>query len=714
MKKTLGFKLLLGFIIVLIIGLFFIFDLHGFVSLDQLKQRVDSLKSFYGEHKLWAMAMYMAAYIIMAALSLPGAVIMTLAGGAIFGLVYGTVLVSFASTTGATFAFLFSRYLFKDWVQLKFSAKFAAIDKRIEKEGGLYLFTLRLVPIFPFFVINLTMGLTSISIPLYYGVSQLGMLPATIVYVNAGTQLAKIESVKGILSAELLLSFALLGMLPFIAKWITTGLRQRKIYKDYPRPKSYDYNLAVVGAGSAGLVAAYIAAAVKAKVALIEADKMGGDCLNTGCVPSKSLIASARLLSHVKRAKEFGLKKGEITYDFSRVMERIQTIIKKVEPQDSIDRYAGLGVDCFTGRATILSPFEVKVHDQIFTTQNIIVATGATPLIPDLPGIETIKYLTSDNVWSLRELPKSLVVLGAGPIGCELAQAFSRMGSKVTLVQRGMQVMKKEDPDAAQIIQQQFVKEGIHVLLDHAVLSIEKKSKENELVCGHDGKEVRVPFDRILIAIGRKANTKGFGLEELGVKLKANQTIDANEYLQTNFPNIYCSGDVHGRFQFTHTAAHESFYAAVNALFGKVKRFVVDYSILPWATFTEPEVARVGINETEAGSKGIQYEMVKYEIADLDRAIADSEDYGFVKVLTVPGKDKILGVTIVGNHAADIIAEFVLAMKHGIGLNKIFGTIHIYPTMAEANKYAAGLWKKTHAPEKMLSWMKKYHAWQRK
>lgn len=688
MKKTLGFKLIIGFIIVLLMGLFFIFDLHGFISLDQLKQQVDSLKFFYGEHKLWTMAMYMAAYIIMAALSLPGAVIMTLAGGAIFGLIYGTILVSFASTTGVTFAFLFSRYMFKDWVQSKFSAKLAAINKGIEKEGGFYLFTLRLVPVFPFFVINLTMGLTPISTPLYYGVSQLGMLPATIVYVNAGTQLAKIESVKGMLSPELLLSFALLGVFPLIAKWITAGLRQRKIYKDCPRPKSYDYNLVVVGAGSAGLVAAYIAAAVKAKVALIEANKMGGDCLNTGCVPSKSLIASARLLSHVKRAREFGFEKGEIAYDFSRVMERIQTIIKKVEPHDSIKRHTGLGVNCFTGRATILSPFEVKVQDQIFTTQNIIVATGAKPLIPE-------------------------VILGAGPIGCELAQAFSRLGSKVTLVQRGMQVMKKEDPDAAQIVQQQFVKEGIHVLLDHAALSIEKKSSENALVCGHDGRKVRVPFDRILISVGKKANTKGFGLEELGVKLKANQTIDANEYLQTNFPNIYCSGDVHGRFQFTHTAAHESFYAAVNALFEKIKRFVVNYSIIPWATFTDPEMERVGINETEAGLKGIQYEMVKYGIDDLDRAIADSDDHGFVKVLTVPGKDKILGVTIVGNHAADIIAEFVLAMKHGIGLNKILGTIHIYPTMAEANKYTAGMWKKTHTPEKMLSWMKKYHAWQR-
>jgi len=639
---------------------------------------------------------------------------MTLAGGALFGLFYGVLLVSFASTIGATLAFLVSRYMFKDWVQHKFSSKLSAINKGIDKEGGFYLFTLRLVPIFPFFVINLVMGVTTIRTFVFYIVSQVGMLPGTIVFINAGTQLAKIETASQILSLNIILSFALLGIFPIIAKRFTAIVRQQKVFSKFSKPKVYDYNLVVIGAGSAGLVASYIAAAVKAKVALIEEHKMGGDCLNTGCVPSKALIASARLLSYTKRAKEFGFDRVDVNFNFATVMERIQSIIKKVEPHDSVERYTRLGVDCIQGRAKIISPFEVTVNDRILTTKNIIVATGAKPMVPDLPGLDQIKYLTSDNIWDIRILPKTFLVLGAGPIGCELAQGFSRLGSKVILVQRGSRIMKKEDPDAAQIVLDRFQAEGIQVLLNHSAKAIDVFGEEKQLVCDHDGKQIRIPFDEILIALGRTPNVKGFGLEELGIELNKSKHIETNEFLQTNFSNIYCSGDVHGRYLFTHTAAHESWYSAVNALFGRFKKFIVDYNTIPWATYTDPEVARVGINETEAKLAHIDYEMVKYGIDDLDRAIADSENHGFVKVLTVPGKDKILGVTIVGNHAADVISEFVLAMKHGIGLNKILGTIHIYPTMAEANKYAAGLWKKNHAPQKLLAWIKKYHAWMRK
>jgi len=714
MKKSPGFKIILLLVILCLIWLFFLFDLNLYFSLSNLKNELAAFNEYYGQHKVLTMVIYMVVYVLMAALSLPGAAIMTLAGGALFGLFYGVLLVSFASTIGATLAFLFSRYMFKDWVQNKFSSKLLAINKGIEKEGGFYLFTLRLVPIFPFFVINLVMGLTPIRVGVFYIVSQIGMFPGTIVFINAGTMLAKIESASGILSLNIILSFALLGIFPIIAKRLTSYIRQQKVFSKFSKPKSFDYNLVVIGAGAAGLVSSLIAAAVKAKVALIEEHKMGGDCLNTGCVPSKALIASAKLISYTKRAKEFGFESASIDFNFARVMERIQSIIKKIAPHDSVERFTGLGVDCIQGRAKIVSPFEVKVNDKVLTTKNIIVATGAKPMIPDLPGLDQINYLTSDNIWDIRTLPENLVVLGAGPIGCELAQGFSRLGSKVTLVQRGSQIMKREDLDAAQIILDRFESEGVKVLLNHSAKAIEILGEEKKLVCDHDGKQVRVAFDEILIALGRTPNVKGFGLEELGVDLVRNRHIETNEFLQTNFPNIYCSGDVHGRFQFTHTAAHEAWYASVNALFGRFKKFRVDYNTIPWATYTDPEVARVGLNEADAKLVGIDYEMVKYGIDDLDRAIADSEDHGFVKVLTVPGKDKILGVTIVGNHAADVIAEFVLAMKHGIGLNKILGTIHIYPTMAEANKYAAGLWKKNHAPEKLLAWIKKYHTWARK
>ena len=731
MNKKSGFKIVLLVFISGLIATFFLFDLGHYFSLANIKHELDTFNAYYGRHKTLTMAIYVAVYILVTALSLPGAAIMTLAGGALFGLFYGTILVSFASTLGATLAFLVSRYMFKDWVQHKFSSKLAAVNRGIEKEGGFYLFTLRLVPVFPFFVINLVMGITTIRTAVFYIASQLGMLPGTIVFINAGTQLSKIESAGDILSFNIILAFALLGVFPIIAKRLTTMINKQKVFSKFSKPEIYDYNLVVIGAGSAGLVASYIAAAVKAKVALIEEHKMGGDCLNTGCVPSKALIASARLLSYAKRAKEFGFDKVSVDFNFAAIMERIQSIIKKVAPHDSIERYTELGVECIQGRAKILSPFKVKVNDKILTTKNIIVATGAKPMVPDLPGLDQIPYLTSDNIWDIRTLPKNLLVLGAGPIGCELAQGFSRLGSKVTIVQRGSMIMKKEDPDAAQIVLDRFCAEGIEVLLNHSAKAIEvfkdekpdekpdeksdeKQGYKKQLVCDHKGKQIRIPFDEILIALGRTPNVKGFGLEELGIELTGSEHIETNEFLQTNFPNIYCSGDVHGRYLFTHTAAHESWYSAVNALFGRFKKFRVDYSTIPWATYTDPEVARVGINEAEAKLAHLDYEVVKYDIDGLDRAIADSENYGFVKVLTLPGKDKILGVTIVGNHAADVISEFVLAMKHGIGLNKILGTIHIYPTMAEANKYAAGLWKKNHAPEKLLAWIKRYHTWMRK
>lgn len=719
MKNNSWFKLVILALILISIGLFFAFDLDRLVTFASLKAQLGNLQEYYAEHRLLVMGVYFAAYIIVTGLSLPGAAVMSLAGGALFGLLYGVLLVSFASSIGATVAFLFSRYLLGNWVQQKFGEKLSVINRGIEKEGGFYLFSLRLVPIFPFFVINLVMGLTKIRTSVYYVVSQLGMLPATIVFINAGTQLAAIESVKGIISPGLLFSFALLGIFPLVAKAVISRIKIKKLYARFKEPEQFEYNLVVIGAGSAGLISSLIAAAVKAKVALIEAHKMGGDCLNTGCVPSKSLIASAKFAHLVNRSREFGFEEASARFEFKTVMERVHSIIKKIEPHDSVERFTQLGVDCIQGKAKVISPYEVLVNDTILTTRSIIIATGATPFIPDLPGFDPETVLTSDTLWNIRALPEKLVVMGAGPIGCEMAQAFARLGSKVILVQRDGQIMPREDSDAAQLVQEQFEKDGVKILLHHEARAIESSTDKDdglsrELVCYHNGKEVRVAFDQILVALGRRPNINGLGLEKIGVELDSRGVLENNDFLQTNFPNIYCAGDVHGGYQFTHTASHEAWYASVNALFGRFKKFRADYRVIPWATFTDPEVARVGLSEAEAKTKKVPFEVVKYGIDDLDRAIADSEAKGFVKVLTVPGKDKILGVTIVGYHASDLIAEFVLAMKNRIGLNKILGTIHIYPTMAEANKYAAGMWKKAHVPERLLGWVEKYHARLRK
>ncbi|MGW8312974.1 MAG: FAD-dependent oxidoreductase, partial [Desulfuromonadales bacterium] len=656
---------------------------------------------------------YFVIYVVVTALSLPGATVMTLAGGALLGFWTALVTVSFASTIGATLAFLASRFLLRDWVQAKFGDKLKAVNQGIRREGSFYLFTLRLVPLFPFFVINLVMGLTPMRTLVYYGVSQLGMLPGTAVYVNAGTQLGQIESAAGILSPGLLVSFVLLGIFPLLAKRIIEIFKRRRAFAAWPKPESFDYNLVVIGAGSGGLVAAYIAAAVKAKVALIEKDKMGGDCLNTGCVPSKALIRSARMISYATRAKEFGLQSVRVEFDFAEVMERVQRIIKAVEPHDSVTRYTELGVDCHIGTATITSPWSVEVNGKTLTTRNIILATGARPMIPPVEGLDQIEYLTSDNLWQLRENPGRLVVLGGGPIGSELTQAMARLGAQVTQIEMLPRILSREDPDVSEYMQQIFEAEGIRVLTGHTAREVLQKSGQKLLRCEAAGASIEIPFDQILIAVGRQPNVTGYGLEELGVVLSGRGTVAVDPLLRTNFPNIFAVGDVAGPYQFTHTASHMAWYAAVNALFGSVKSYRVDYSVIPWATFTDPEVARVGLSEEEAGAQDIPYEVTRYAIDDLDRAIADSEVQGWVKILTRPGTDKLLGVTIVGNHAGDLIHEYVLAMKHGLGLNKILGTIHIYPTMAEANKAAAGAWKKGHKPEKLLAWIEKFHAWKR-
>ncbi len=706
-------KVILLLAIVLLAYLFYAFDLQQYFTLSHLKSRQQAVENYYADNKALTMGGYMALYIAVTALSLPGATVMTLAGGALFGLWTGLLMVSFASTIGATLAFLVSRFLLRDYVQNKFGDKLKAVNESFRKDGPFYLFTLRLVPVFPFFVINLVMGLTPIRTVMFYIVSQVGMLPGTFVYVNAGTMLAKIESLKGILSVELLLSFALLGIFPLAAKKLVAFIKARRVLANYPRPQKFDYNLVVIGAGSAGLVTAYIAAAVKAKVALIEKHKMGGDCLNTGCVPSKALLRSAKMLSYARRSAEFGFKRGEIEFDFADVMERVQRIIKKIEPHDSVERYTELGVDCIQGAAMVTSPYTVEVNGKVITTRNIVVASGARPFVPPIAGLDKIDYLTSDNVWQLRKLPGRFVVLGGGPIGCELSQAFARIGAQVSQVEMAPRILLREDEEISELVKNKFEQEGVRVLTNHRAKEVRVDGDQKTLICDYNGEDVSVEFDEILVAVGRVANTKGFGLEELGVAIERNGTIETDEFLRTNYPNIFCAGDVAGPYQFTHTAAHQAWYASVNALFGRFKSFRADYRVIPWATYTDPEVARVGLNELEAKETNTDYEVTTYGIDDLDRAIADSEDHGLVKVLTKPGTDKILGVTIVGTHASDIIAEYILAMKNGLGLNKILGTIHIYPTLAEANKFAAGRWKKANAPQKLLSWVERYHGWMR-
>ncbi len=702
-------KLLLAAVFVILVLGFFALDLGRYLTLDYFKSQQAVIEAYFQAHPWRTTLLFFVFYVAVTGLSLPGAALMTLVAGAIFGVIWGTLVVSFASTLGATLAFLAARFLLRDWVQGKFGNYLKSVNEGMAKDGPFYLFTLRLIPVVPFFIINLVMGLTSIPARTFYWVSQIGMLAGTIVYVNAGTQIAGIESLRGILSPSLLFSFALLGLFPLLARKGVAFIKARRVLRRYKKPRRFDRNVVVIGAGSAGLVSAYIAATVKAKVTLIEKHRMGGDCLNTGCVPSKALLRSARVLSYIHRAQEFGFKSASVEFDFAQVMERVQRVIKTVEPHDSVERYTGLGVECIQGEAKITSPYTVQVDGRTLTTRAIVIAAGARPFVPPIPGLAEVGYLTSDTIWNLRELPPRLVVLGGGPIGCELAQAFTRFGSQVSMVEMLPRIMIREDPEISAMVARRFEAEGIRLLVEHKAKEFRHEDDRKVLICEHAEREVRLEFDQVLVAVGRVANTEGYGLEELGIPVTKTRTIEVNEYLQTRFPTIYAVGDVAGPYQFTHTAAHQAWFATVNALFGTFKKFKVDYSVIPWATFTEPEVARVGLNEQEAKEKGIPYEVASYHLAELDRAIADEEAYGVVKVLTVPGKDRILGVTVVGEQAGDVIAEFVTAMRHSLGLNKILGTIHIYPTLTEANKYAAGEWKRAHAPQWALRWLEWWH-----
>jgi len=715
-------KIIVVLIIVAAAVSFFAFDIDQLLTLENVKSSQADFEQMKAGSPVLVSLTFFSLYVLVAALSLPGAALMTLAAGAFFGLAWGLVLVSFASTIGATLAFLVSRYLMRESVQNRFGDRLAAINDGVEKEGAFYLFTLRLVPIFPFFLINLLMGLTPIKTATFYWVSQLGMFAGTVVYINAGTQLGGIESLGGILSLPLLFSFALLGVFPLLAKKIIEWLKKRKVYAlwEKQKPKSFDRNLIVIGAGAAGLVSSYIAAAVKAKVTLVEAHKMGGDCLNYGCVPSKALIKSAKVVHHMKNGEHYGLETVDPKFSFRKVMERVHNVIAKVEPHDSVERYTDLGVEVLQGYATVVDPWtvEIQLNDGgklNLTSRAIVIAAGAEPFVPPLPGIEDSGFLTSDTLWdelaTYEEVPQKLVILGGGPIGCELAQSFARLGSTVLQIQRGERIMVREDEDVSSFAKASLEKDGVQVLTGHSALRCEHDGDEKYIIVEHEGVEKRVQYDVLICAVGRSARLKGYGLEKLGIPTE--RTVVTNEYLETIYPNIFCAGDVAGPYQFTHIAGHQAWYAAVNGLFGEWKKFKVDYSVIPWTTFIDPEVARVGLNEQEAVEKGLDYEITRFGMDDLDRAIADGADRGFVKVLTVPGKDKILGVTIVGEHGGDLLAEFVLAMKHGLGLNKILGTIHTYPTLSESNKYVAGEWKRAHAPEKLLAWIERYHNWKR-
>lgn len=705
-------KIVLFCCLLVLVVSYWLLDIQQYLELNNVKSHLAAVEDYVRQHLLVSLLLFFFCYVVITGLSLPGALILTLVSGHLFGFWLGLLTVSFASTLGATLAFLSARYLLRSWVESRFQRLSAIINLGVEKDGKMYLFSLRLVPLFPFFAINLACGITRMRVWSFYWVSQLGMLAGTMVYVNAGVQLSQLESISGVMSFDVVFSFILLAAFPYVARVTIRHFKRHRMLKKFNRPKRFDANLLVVGAGSAGLVAAYIAATVKSKVYLVEKNEMGGDCLNTGCVPSKALISVAKTAHNMRCANKLGFRNVSFEIDFNEAMRHVHQAIKKIEPHDSVERYERMGVRCVQGEAKIKSPFEVEVDGRVISTKKIIIASGASPAVPKIPGIEKIKHYTSDDIWSLQALPKRLLILGAGPIGCELAQAFAHLGANVTMVDRNPRVLSKEDADVSDFIATKFRELGIELFLESEVVEFDQGDEILAKLENTEGVQTK-HVTHVLLALGRKANTQHMGLEDLGVRLRENGTIETDEYLESSVPGIFASGDVTGPFQLTHAGSHQSWYATVNALFGGIKKFRVDYRVMPRCTFVSPEVAAVGLNEKQAQASGVEFEKTMYKVDALDRAIAENNAEGFVKVLTVPGKDTILGATIVADNAGEMISEFVLAMKQRIGLNKILSTVHAYPTMAEANKYAAGEWKRQNAPQRVLSWLERYHRWRR-
>lgn len=681
------------------------------LSFENLKMRQLELQHWTRTHYTLAVFLYLLTYIGAAAVSLPVATVLSLAGGAVFGMLPGVLLASIGATAGGTLGFLASRFFLRDWVKARFPVRHEEFQKGIEREGSLYLITLRLTPVLPFWAINLVFGLTTMSTLVFSSVTFIGILPKLIFLVNAGGQLGEVQTLSGIMSLPVMLSLSALAIFPWLAKVALEYLRSAKIYRPFMRPSQFDYDVLVVGGGAAGLVSAYLAAALKAKVALIEKNRMGGDCLYTGCVPSKALIRSSQVAHLFRRGTEFGLQSVAPQVDFSRVFGRIQKIIEHIEPNDSVERYTGLGVDCLQGKAMIEDPFRVRLADRVITARNIIVATGATPIVPPIPGLMDVPHFTSETLWQLKESPGRVLVLGGGPIGCELAQAFNRLGCETSLIDKAPRLLGKEDPDVSEFILGTFRKEGIKVTLQSVVQRFEKLPTGGGKALLKNGQIIH--FDALILALGRKASVTGFGLENLQLPLRADGTLEVDECLRTRFHNVLACGDVTGPYQFTHAGSYQAGIAVLNALFAPFKYFYTDYSTMPWCTYVDPEVARLGMNETEAKAAGVEVDVHEYRMEHLDRAVCEGENRGFVKVLTEKDGSRILGVTIVGAHAGEIMAEFALAKRKNLTLNDILNTVHSYPTFAEANKFVAGIWRRRHTPARAMSFLTRFHAWRR-
>ena len=686
------------------------------LDLVAVQQALGDWQAWRAGQPVQAAVLFAAVYLAVATLALPGAAVLSLVGGALFGLGWGTALVLVCATVGATASMLISRHLLGPWVAGRWGAQLQAVQDGLARDGARFLLSLRLLPVVPFFLLNLLMGLVPLRTRTYLWVSALGMLPATVVYVNAGQALAQIRSLDGLLSPAVLASLVLLAALPWVSRAIagrTGSARQGAVAAAARKPRRFDRNLIVIGGGAGGLVTAYMAAALKARVTLVEAERLGGDCLYTGCVPSKALIHAARTAEQVRQAHRVGVKVGAPEIDWPAIARHLQSAVQAIEPHDSIERYTGLGVDVVQGRARLLDPWTVEIQTaqglQRLSARHIVLATGAEPVRPELPGLEQLPHACTDTLWrqlaERPQLPRRMLVLGGGAVGCELAQAFARLGVALTLVEQGAQLLAREDEDVAAAALEALQASGVQVHLSSRALRCEDGRVWLQTPQG----EQAVATDFVLAALGRRPRLQGLGLESLGLEVSHGLATDASQ--RTAVPSLLAVGDAAGPWQLTHAAAHQGWHAALNALLGL--RLRADRAPMPQTLFLDPEIARIGLNEREVRARGLAHDCTRFDLAGLDRAITDGQTTGFIKLITAPGSDRLLGVTIVGAQAGELLAEYALAMRHGLGLNKILASTHAYPTLAEANKAAAGVWKRAHQPAWALRLLERWHAYRR-
>lgn len=711
-------RIVIGLAVIAWLFAYFTFDLGQYFTLAYFRSQHAAIHAQYAEQPWYAALVFIVIYIPVAATSLPGGALMTLAAGAFFGALWGTVVISIASTIAATITFLGSRFWFRDLIQNKFSDSLRLINSGIERDGALYLFLIRLTPLFPFFVVNVVMGLTPIPTLTFIWVSQIGMIPVTAILVNAGTEVAALDDLSGLLSPGLVASLIFCGVLPLLGRKLAAYLRSRRLLRRYAKPKQFDCNLICLGGSKAAIVAANAAASMKAKVMLIAPPTKPDGALVSGDALSKELVRCAQFLFETHRAHQRGIRSVRTSCDLADLVAEVQ---RRIADQQ---RYAAEwcskhGITCISGEPMIVSPYAVKVRDRTLTTRSIVIATGSRMSIPIIAGIEKTNYYTADTLLALRVPPRRLLVVGGGSSGCELAQLFARLGSQVTLIETQQRLLASEDADVSELLLCQFQREGIDVRLGCLAQEFTVTEDRKALLYSRTGGAQRTPerveFDELIVACGRIADTHDIGLEALGISVGDDGTVDVDEHLQTVYPNIYACGDVAAPFRFSHGAMSEASYAAFNALF-RLKRYKVNYSLMPWSALTDPEIARIGINEQEAATRAITHETAQYSYDESpDRLTATHEGEGLIKALTVPGKDKILGVTIVGPNASQLIAEFALAMAHGIGLSKMRATRHPYTGMGGVQRQATvpGWAMSGQEPIWLSRTLERFHTWQR-